>query len=91
MVNIPGFSPKREAKRNDDGTYTITVTPPAFMQVQPKSLTLTQKQYVGYLEWQNGQLIQEALPDLTASQRELLMSGLDDAEFKAAVGGEDDE
>ena len=29
----------------------------------------------GYAEWQGGELIQEALPELSAGERELLMSG----------------
>jgi hypothetical protein len=36
-------------------------------------------------------LIQDALPDLSPSQREVLMTGLDDSAFKNLVGEDDDD
>lgn len=86
-----GFGPKRKSVRNPDGTYTIKITPPVFMGGREVEVPLTSTQYLGYLAWENGQLIQDALPDLSPSQRELILTGLDDAAFKAAFEDGDDE
>jgi len=76
-----GFGPKREVSRDGD-TYIITVTPGQLVgKYPPQQVRLTNDQYRRYLEWQNGKLIQDALPDLMKSQREILMSGLGDADF----------
>lgn len=40
-------------------------------------------------EWQSGQYIQEAMPDLSAEQREFLISGFTPAEFERIFGEED--
>lgn len=74
---IPGFAPKREVKGNDDGTFTITVTPPEFVRKPGKSVTLNADQYRRYLAWRsdNGVFIQDALPELTGHQREILING----------------
>ena len=47
----------------------------------------------GYAEWQGGELIQEALPELSAGERELLISGTCDPCWDELVGDfeEDDE
>lgn len=80
---------KRHSEKNEDGSYTIHITPqPAMSKVQ-KTLRLSERQYLGYLAWENGQLIQDALPDLTADQRELLLTGLDAKEFNAIFPPED--
>jgi hypothetical protein len=38
-------------------------------------------QYKGYQAWLAGELIQNALPDLTAAQREILMTGIGNDEW----------
>jgi hypothetical protein len=95
MVTLP--LPKREAVRMGDGTWQITVTPPAWSGfAEPQTLTLTPDQYDRFQAWlTDGTPIQDKLPDLTPGQREILMSGIgpedwdnefpDDAEF-----GDDD-
>lgn len=45
----------------------------------------------GYLRWQDGELIQNALPDLSASERETLISGLCESCQADIFGGDDDE
>ena len=74
-----GLGPTREEKENPDGTWLVTVTPPAWSHfpAKPKGLTLTKDQYERFKRWQEGpQMIQDALPDLSSAQREYLMSGL---------------
>lgn len=39
--------------------------------------------------WQNGVLIQYAMPHLTADEREFIMTGITPAEWDAAFSGED--
>jgi hypothetical protein len=38
------------------------------------------------LRWQSGELIQKAMPGLTADQREFLMSGMTAEDWKATFG-----
>jgi hypothetical protein len=53
---------------------------------------LTRDQFTRYTQWRNRKgLIQELLPDLTVEQREMLMSGLDDANFKRIAREEEPE
>lgn len=74
---IPGFGPTREVKALDDGNFEITVTPPSWVGAGGKSVVLSHDQYLRYLQWRadQGILIQDALPDLTDIQREILMNG----------------
>lgn len=41
--------------------------------------------------WQDGMLIQSAMPNLSASDREYLMTGATPEEWKATFGGDDEE
>src|SRR5215471_12864312 len=55
------------------GHYLIKVTSPMF---RPSQVVLTSDQYLRFKAWLNGsKLIQEALPDLSADDREILMTG----------------
>lgn len=90
-IDALGFGPKYEVSKNESG-YLIKVTPPAFMGGMTVEVPLTEQQYAGYIAWKDGgKLIQDALPDLSPAQREMLITGLDDEAFKAACGPEDDE
>jgi hypothetical protein len=44
-----------------------------------------------YQKWQEGELIQRALPYLTADEREFLMTGITPEEWNSMTEGEDDE
>ena len=39
--------------------------------------------------WQRGELIQDAAPDLTASEREFIINGVTDEEWSEAFGEEE--
>lgn len=81
-VTIMGFGPTRSAERVRAGGYIITVTPPALLNLKGASLHLTDDQYLRYQAWnEGGLLIQDALPDLTDAQREMLMTGIGDDDF----------
>lgn len=45
----------------------------------------------GFRIWQEGELIQNALPDLSAGERETLISGLCPSCQEGIFGGDDDE
>ena len=45
----------------------------------------------GFYRWTEGELIQNALPDLTATERETLISGLCESCQDSIFGGDDDE
>lgn len=84
-LNIPGFAPIRSSVKHIDGTYTVYVTPPklsGFPSV-PRSVHLTEAQFWTYRRWlDSGQSIQEAFPELSADDREVLLSGLPPEAFK---------
>lgn len=85
---IRGFGPTRSVRQLGD-KYVVSVTPPAFLGLPTQDLVLTADQYRRYEEWRAGRLIQEALPELSASQRELLMTGLTDTDFNKYAGDDD--
>ena len=64
--------------------WRVFVKPPAFVGNLPqRHVDLTLEQFERYAQWlQGGSMIQTALPDLTVSQREILLSGLGDEEFE---------
>jgi hypothetical protein len=73
-----GLGPTRTKTENEDGSWTITVKPPAWLPgVFPaKSVVLdTEEKRLGFLAWQNGQLIQNALPMLSSEERGILIDG----------------
>jgi hypothetical protein len=79
------FKPKREAVQQKDGSWLLTVTPPAVTGFSPSTIVLTEGQYGRFLQWRmQSSLIQEVLPDLSAAQREILMTGISSEEFDAA-------
>ena len=54
-------------------------------------VVLEPEQYLPFVKWLRGEgMIQDLLPGLSVSDREILMSGLDDQSFAAATGGDDD-
>lgn len=82
-----GLGPKRVEEHLQGGGWKISVTPhPMFWggakEGPTHSVQLTNEQYLKYKMWLTGDvLIQNALPELNASQREVLMTGLGDDEF----------
>lgn len=63
---------------------TITITTPKCM-ICGRTATL-EVNASGYLDWKCGMLIQKALPQLTAGQRELLITGTHEECFKRMCG-----
>jgi hypothetical protein len=86
------MEPKRRTIETTGTHVIVGVTPPDFMHLPEQTLTLTTNQYGRYCEWlAHGSLIQYALPELTPSEREILLSGIGDDDFHRIAGGEDDE
>lgn len=73
--------PQRVTSQLPNGDWRIDVTPPSFLELPTVSLVLTPDQMQGYRQWQNGTLIQLALPELSAAQREMLLSGIGPEDF----------
>lgn len=89
---MPGFKPKREEFKLENGHVRIEVTPPEMFALPTQSVVLSADQYVRYRTWYDeGKLIQNALPDLSIVEREILMSGLGNEDFLKMAGDEDDE
>lgn len=77
-----GLEPRRDVLCLPNGTYQVTVTPP--FSKKGNAVNLTSDQYRRYLQWRSSVLmIQDALPELPIDQREILMSGFNDEQFKA--------
>jgi hypothetical protein len=84
-MDLNGFTPSRRVERHIDGNgYTVYVKPPKIVGEYPEvCVTLTLEQYQRYLLWREGPLlIQDALPELSPSTREMLMTGLCDEDFQ---------
>jgi len=76
--------PTREAAPQDDGTVIVYVTPPAMLELPRVSVHMAADQYDRYVQWRLGRgLIQDHLSDLSANDREKLMTGLADTDFLA--------
>lgn len=82
---MPQIAPGKEIF-NDDGTALITRTSITSKIERTLKLPITEQQYQ---KWKAGNLIQEVMPQLTAADREFLMSGMIDAEWKAMWGDDD--
>ena len=81
-MEIPGFTPTRRVEQVAEG-FMVYVKPPFFVNAPEVVVFLTSDQYQRYLSWrEKGVMIQEALPELSASQREMLMTGLGDEDFR---------
>jgi len=89
-MDINGFTPSRRVEKTARG-YTVYVRPPKIVGELPEvSVALTLGQYQRYLLWRDGPaLIQEALPDLSPSEREMLMTGLADEDFDEMTRADD--
>ena len=53
-----------------------------------RDLDITEAQFE---DWQNGALIQDAMPQLSVSDREFLINGVTDAEWRQTFGEEDED
>lgn len=85
-----GFGPTRVVCEDGEGGYIVMVTPSKLLGPKPTvCVNLTKDQYARYLQWEAGMLMQNALWDLPAAEREMLMTGLSNADFHKAVGSDD--
>jgi hypothetical protein len=80
------FVVQRHSVRTGGG-WDVIVTPPVMLGYPARTIHLTEDQHERYRKWitSTGMLIQEALPDLSPSMRECLMTGLSDDSFHAAA------
>ena len=78
----PSFAATRRVKQTETG-YIVYVKPAPIMGDFPEnSVFLTPEQYERYLRWCNGLApIKQALPDLSDSEREIVMTGFDEEDF----------
>jgi hypothetical protein len=88
-----GPGPKREATFNETSRkWDLTISPPAWSKFAPAKISLTSDQYQRYQSWREGDiLIQDALPELSAAERETLISGISPQEWTEAFGEDDEE
>lgn len=56
--------------------------------VRKRDLDITEAQFEA---WQNGALIQDAMPQLSVSDREFLINGVTDEEWRKTFGEEDED
>ena len=85
-IEVMGLGPKYVETKVPEG-WKVEVTPPDWVGLPGSYIMLTENQYQRYRAWRDtGVLIQEALPELSPSQREVLMTGLGDEEFHEAAG-----
>ena len=82
-----GFGLTCNVCEDGEGGYILMITPPKLLGPKPTMhVPLTASQYRRYLEWRDGgALIQNALSDLSPSEREMIMTGLSDDDFHNAT------
>ena len=79
---IMGMQPTRRVERTYEGDMLIFVKPPEFTHLPEVVVKLTQAQYRKYRKWRKGEgVIQEMLPELSADEREMLMTGIGAIDF----------
>jgi hypothetical protein len=87
---IDVMRPVRRNVQQSDGSWIAYVKAPPFMGTPEVNVRLTADQYRRYQLWRDGHvMIQEALPELSIDQREMLLSGLDNGNFRRAIGVEE--
>jgi hypothetical protein len=83
---------KRTVVAHPDGSATVQITPAAYIGTTPVSVHLNASQYTRYLHWRRGDgLLQNLLPELSADDREKLISGLSNDDFQRIARGGADE
>lgn len=92
VIDRVGLGPTRIVERLDNG-YKVTVTPPAWSGISGgTSVVLNADQFSRYNTWNSGlALIQEALPDLSPADREILMTGIGPDLWDQEFSDEDEE
>lgn len=89
-IDMLGFGPTRHVCEDGEGGYIVMVTPPKLLGPKPTMhVNLTADQYRRYQQWEAGELMQNALPDLDAATREMLLTGLSNEDFHKAAREED--
>ena len=86
-----GFAPTYEEHKTNTG-WTIIVTPSKLFGGGNAAIELTDAQFARYRQWRTGgKLIQNMLPELTAEQREILLTGLNNKRFYDYIGGNNED
>jgi hypothetical protein len=86
------IQPTRKARRLDNGDWLVKVTPPEWSGFHQSSIVLNSDQFHRFKSWlDGGGMIQDALPDLSPSEREMLMTGIDGYEWDKEFGNDDGE
>lgn len=77
-----GMRPDVELEGN-----VLRIKPNPMFSMREKEIVLTNEEIAQFRDWQNGMNVQSAFPKWSPAKRELLLTGMDDAEFKDSVGG----
>jgi hypothetical protein len=86
------IQPTRKARRLDNGDWLVKVTPPEWSGFHQSSIVLDTDQFHRFKAWlESGAPIQDLLPDLSPSEREVLMTGIDSYEWEKEFSNDDGE
>lgn len=86
-IDMLGFGPKREAGQLSTGDWIVRITPPSITGLKTTSLRLDKDQYKRYRMWIEGKmLIQDALPDLSPAEREMILTGIGNDDYHRIAG-----
>ena len=84
------MQPTRSSTRLKSGQWIVKVTPPEWAGFKSSNIVLSESQYERFCEWlQGGSLLQQALPDLTPAEREVLLTGICSDEWEEHIVPED--
>lgn len=80
------IQPQRTIRDLGDGKFELLVEPPAWTGFKSSKLILTEQQKKKLIGWlEHGGLIQEIFPELSSSDREIIVSGVNPKEWDAHI------
>jgi len=89
-ITLPGMQPRRRVIETTGTHVIIGVEPPLFLGLPEQRLALTTEQYARYCIWlARGGMVQDLFPELSVSQREIILSGLGNDDFHRLAGGDE--
>lgn len=75
-------------KDTESEHYILRVSPPPGLGFKPSELKMTEDQTRRFLEWASSRnnLIQNVFPELSAEDREIILTGINPEDWKKAFG-----
>lgn len=87
-----GFGPQRGITALGGGNFLLKVTPPTWSGFGASTIQLTEDQVKRFEAWlKSNDSIQDVFPELSAAQREIILSGIGPEEFTEFAAANDED